>query len=175
MNFISKGFAMRNISAPILPMPSEPRVRPTRPTPICWPRELKPSGPERVSLSLNISFDRIRGADIGHLDTRRMLERRQVEVWKDRRAVGFLEIPGQSDAKFLGHARLLFAGFAQLAHALGERLLQQPNVARVAAEVKTLLPIIEARLDIGHQPAKRLLVLGRCGPHRLDRIEEFRV
>ena len=31
MNFMSKGLARRNISAPILPMPSEPRVRPTRP------------------------------------------------------------------------------------------------------------------------------------------------
>ncbi len=52
MNFMSKGLAMRNSSAPILPMPSAPSVRPTRPTPICWPRRLKPSGPSRVSWSL---------------------------------------------------------------------------------------------------------------------------
>ena len=31
---MSKGLARRNISAPILPMPSEPSVRPTSPTPM---------------------------------------------------------------------------------------------------------------------------------------------
>ena len=43
---------MRNISAPMLPMPTEPRVLPTRPTPI-WPALLaKPGGPSMVSWCL---------------------------------------------------------------------------------------------------------------------------
>ena len=54
MNFMSKGLAMRKTSAPILPMPSEPRVRPTRPTPMWSIRLDQPSGPWRVSLSLTI-------------------------------------------------------------------------------------------------------------------------
>ena len=56
MNFMSKGLASRNISAPMLPTPSEPSVLPTRPTPMCSPRAAKPGGPERASLSLTISL-----------------------------------------------------------------------------------------------------------------------
>ena len=56
MNFMSKGLAMRNISAPILPMPSEPRVLPTRPTPIWSVFFAQPGGPSRVMRSLTISL-----------------------------------------------------------------------------------------------------------------------
>ena len=52
MNFMSNGLARRNASAPMLPMPSEPKVRPTRPTPMYSLRLAQPSGPCRVMRSL---------------------------------------------------------------------------------------------------------------------------
>ncbi len=55
MKLMSNGFAIRNTSAPILPMPSEPRVRPTSPTPMWSCRLLQPGGPLRVSRSFIVS------------------------------------------------------------------------------------------------------------------------
>ena len=54
MNFKSSGLHRRNISAPMLPMPTEPNVRPTRPTPICCVFFANSVGPPRVSWSLVI-------------------------------------------------------------------------------------------------------------------------
>ena len=56
MKRISSGLHTLNISAPILPIPIDPSVLPTRPIPICWPRRLKPSGPSRVNWSLIINL-----------------------------------------------------------------------------------------------------------------------
>ena len=56
MNFMSKGLARRKTSAPMLPMPSEPSVRPTRPTPIWSERLANPAAASRVSRSLTISL-----------------------------------------------------------------------------------------------------------------------
>ena len=56
MNCMSNGLDSLNISAPMLPTPSEPSVLPTRPTPMCSPRAAKPGGPERASLSFTISL-----------------------------------------------------------------------------------------------------------------------
>ena len=47
---------MRNISAPMLPMPTEPSVLPTRPTPMWAPLRAKPGGPSRVSWCLSRSL-----------------------------------------------------------------------------------------------------------------------
>src|SRR3569833_1075645 len=56
MSFMSKGLTSRKASAPILPTPREPKVRPTSPTPICAPRCENPTAPARVSFSLSGSF-----------------------------------------------------------------------------------------------------------------------
>ncbi len=54
MNVMSNGFARRKTSAPILPIPSEPSVRPSRPTPMCAARFAKPAAASRVRRSFTI-------------------------------------------------------------------------------------------------------------------------
>src|SRR5262249_55901548 len=70
------------------------------------------------------------------------------------------------------------AGFAprpQPANRLGQRILQHPDVARIADEVEARLMQGEALLDVRHQAAERLAVLARGRDHAVDRLRELRI
>jgi hypothetical protein len=53
---LSNGLIIRKSSAPIFPMPFDPSVRPTRPTPMYSPLRANPAAPSRVSRSLTMSL-----------------------------------------------------------------------------------------------------------------------
>src|SRR5436853_4461867 len=53
--------------------------------------------------------------------------------------------------------------------------MKQPDIARIADEVKALLIDIDSEIDIRHQPAQRLVVLLGGGDGALDGALEFLV
>src|SRR5262249_47913579 len=63
----------------------------------------------------------------------------------------------------------------QLADRGGERVVQDPHIARIADEIEAALVELDALLDGRHQPAQRLAVLAGGGHDFGDGLGEFRV